>query len=405
MPLKVLLGHNYYLQPGGEDTAFSAEVRLLQTRGHEVVEYVEDNRRIQSMGRAAMAAETLWSRPSYDRLLAVLERERPDIVHFHNTFPLISPSAYDACRKAGAPVVQSLDNPRLMCPSANFYRDGHLCQDCLGKTPPWPSVVHRCYHGSAMQSAAVAWMLTAHRLRRTWETKVDLYLVATDFYRRKFIEGGIPAERIQIKPHYVYPDPGARSPEQPGAYALFVGRLDPEKGVETLLQAWAHLGGIPLKVCGDGRLHDRVRELTDQYGLTGCVQMLGRLPAVQLTELVKGARFLVWPSEGYYETFGYVAVESFSCGVPVIASRIGVQAEIVTDGVTGLHFEAGVPEDLARAVQWAWEHPAEMAHMGSRARLEYESRYSAEGNYPLLIAAYERAIDDARQREHAARPR
>lgn len=402
MPLKVLLGHNYYLQPGGEDTAFSAEVRLLESHGHQVTRYVEDNRRIQAISQASLAAETVWSRPTFERLRRVLERERPDIAHFHNTFPLISPSAYDACRKAGVPVVQSLDNPRLVCPSANFYRAGRVCQDCLGKTPPWPAILHRCYHDSAPQSAVIASMLTVHRLLRTWSTKVDVYLVATDFYRRKFIQGGLPAERMRLKPHFVHPDPGTRAAGQTGTYALFVGRLDPEKGVETLLKAWRLVGDIPLKICGEGRLRDWVLSFVEQNSLGGCVQLIGRLPTEQLVELMKGARFLVWPSVGYYETFGYVAVESFSCGIPVIASRIGVSAEVVADGATGLHFEAGIPEDLARAVKWAWEHPAEMLRMGQGARLEYESKYTADRNYPLLIEAYESAIERAGQREHAA---
>ena len=404
MPLRVLLGHNYYLQPGGEDTAFSAEARLLRNHGHEVIEYVEDNRRIPSLNKASLAIQTVWSRPSYERLRGVLERDRPDVVHFHNTFPLISPSAYYACRAAGIPVVQSLDNPRLMCPSANFYRDGHLCQDCLGRTP-WPAVLHRCYHDSAAQSAVVASMLTFHRLRRTWKRMVDVYLVATEFYRAKFIEGGLPAERIQVKPHFVDPDPGVRDDKQPGAYALFIGRLDPEKGIDTLLRAWTGVRSIPLKIRGEGQLGAWVSSLIQTQGLGDCVEVLERIAVSQLHALIKGARFLVWPSEGYYETFGYVAAEAFSCGVPVIASRTGVAEGMVKEGSTGLQFEAGGPEDLGRAVQWAWDHPAEMAEMGRQARREYESKYTAERNYPLLIQAYDNAIERARRQAHANQPR
>ncbi|HEX8990594.1 MAG TPA: glycosyltransferase [Anaerolineales bacterium] len=392
MPFKVLLAHNYYLQPGGEDTAFAAEVRLLRSRGHEVVEYVDDNRRVASLGQARTALQAIWSGPGYARLEQVLRRERPDVAHFHNTFPLISPSAYYACRKAGIPVVQSLDNPRLLCPSANFYRDGRLCQDCLGKTPPWPSVVHRCYHRSAVQTAVVASMLTAHRVLRTWQRMVDLYLVATEFYRNKFIEGGLPASRLRVKPHFVDPDPGVGTTGRQGAYALFVGRLDPEKGVDTLLQAWRTIGDIPLKICGEGRLEAHVRDFIERNHLTNCVELVGRLPTDPFLEMMKGARFLVWPSEGYYETFGYVAVESFGCGVPVIAGRLGVPAEIVSHGSTGLLFDPGSPADLAQKVQWAWDHAGDMVRMGHQARAEYESKYTADRNYPLLLDAYETAI-------------
>jgi glycosyltransferase involved in cell wall biosynthesis len=186
---------------------------------------------------------------------------------------------------------------------------------------------------------------------------------------------------------------------------LFVGRLDPEKGVETLLRAWKLLPHIPLKICGEGQLGGWARDFIDTNGLNDCVDLMDRLPAHELQALVKGARFLVWPSQGYYETFGYVAVESFSCGVPVIASRLGVPAEIVTDGSTGLHFDAGVPEDLARAVQWAWQHPGEMARMGQQARSEYESRYTAERSYPPLLQAYGSALERAAQKGYANPPR
>ncbi len=396
MPLKVLLGHNYYLQSGGEDTAFSAEVRLLRSRGHKVVEYVEDNRRIGSLGPVRVALQTVWSQPTYERLERLIRREKPDLVHFHNTFPLISPSAYYACHRAGVPVVQSLDNPRLLCPSANFYRDGHLCQDCLLKTPPWPSVIHGCYHHSAPQTAVVASMLTVHRLLRTWNRLVSMYLVATEFYRTKFIQGGLPASRIRVKPHFVDPDPGLRLTGCLGDYALFVGRLDPEKGIHILLEALKYVPGIPVKIRGEGSLAGYVHSFVRDNGLERTVQITGRLELDSFRQLMKGARFLIWPSQGYYETFGYAAVESFSCGVPVIAQGIGVATEIVSEGSTGLHFQPGSASDLAKTMRWAWDHPVEMAHMGANARAEYEAKYTAEQNYPQLLAAYAAAIGQAR---------
>ncbi|HEX2722207.1 MAG TPA: glycosyltransferase, partial [Gemmatimonadaceae bacterium] len=228
---KIIHAHNYYLQPGGEDTAFVSEVKLLREHGHDVIEYVEDNHTIETRSPASVAAQTLWSWNTTRKLSLLLEREKPDIVHFHNTFPLISPSAYYACQTARVPVIQSLDNPRLMCPSANFFRDGGLCQDCLGRTPPWPGVVHSCYRGSALQTAVVASMLTLHRAMRTWNSRVDFYLVATEFYRQKFIEGGLAPEKIVVKPHFTRSDSGASVAEERGNYAIFVGRLDPEKGV------------------------------------------------------------------------------------------------------------------------------------------------------------------------------
>ncbi len=394
--LRVLHVHNYYLQPGGEDTAFASEVDLLRRRGHDVIEHVVRNERISASGRAGVALGTIWSRSGARELRKVLSEARPDVAHFHNTFPLISPSAYYACARAMVPVVQALDNPRLLCPSANFYRAGRLCERCLGRTP-WPGVLHACYHGSRLHTAVVASMLTAHRWMGTWQSKIDVYVVATDFYRTKFIEGGLPRDRIVVKPHFVDPLP-ARPDEQPGGYALFVGRLDAEKGVRTLLSAWRALPDVPLVIRGDGQLEAEVTGFIRQQGADRNVSVVGRLSRAELTETIRNARFLVWPSEGYYETFGYVAVESFSCGVPVIASRIGVPADLVTDRVTGLHFSAGDPTDLAATVRWAWDHPNEMAQMGRNARAEFERRYTPDRNYAALMEVYERAIGSRRER-------
>lgn len=390
--IKVVHAHNFYLQAGGEDTAFAAEVALLRDHGQQVVEYVENNDRIAGESQISIAAQTVWSWETKKKFADLLAKEKPDVVHFHNTFPLISPSAYYACSEAGIPVVQSLDNPRLICPSASLYRDGKLCQDCVGKTLAWPGVVHGCYHDSSLHTAVVASMVATHRLMGTWNSKVDLYLVATDFYRQKFIEGGLPPEKLVVKPHFISPDPGGRG--EAGRSALFIGRLDPEKGIRTMMEAWKNLKDIPLEIRGSGQLEAEVRRSIDQNDLARSVQIIGRLSKEELTAKIKSSAFLVWPSEGYYETFGYVAVESFSCGVPVIASRIGVPGEIVTDGVTGLLFNPGDPVDLAAKARWAWDHPAEMIQMGLNARREYEMRYTAERNYELLMGAYSRAISE-----------
>jgi glycosyltransferase involved in cell wall biosynthesis len=389
--MRILHFHNYYQQAGGEDTAFESEVALLRQNGHQVVQYVEDNRRIDSMSSASAALQTIWSWDSHKKIAALLAREKPDVAHFHNTFPLISPSAYYACRDAGIPVVQSLDNPRLICPAATFYRNGKLCQDCLGKTPPLPGIIHSCYHHSRVHTAVVASMLTFHRWLGTWQKLVDVYLVATQFYRQKFIEGGLPAEKIAVKPHFIYPDPGMRLSSQKGEYALFIARLDPEKGVRTMLDAWKQLPGVPLKIRGGGQLEEEIRQFIRERGLQG-VEIVGRLSRSELTDLIKNSKCLVWPSEGYYETFGYVAVESFSCGVPVVASDIGVMQEVVTDGITGLHFKAGDPVHLAEKIRWVWDHPQELEVMNQNARREYEIKFTAERNYAMLLEIYQRVV-------------
>jgi glycosyltransferase involved in cell wall biosynthesis len=388
--MRILVAHNYYLEPGGEDTAFRAESALLRSRGHDVVEHIERNERIASMPRLTVAANTVWSRQSYASITRMIEQSRPDIVHFHNTFPLISPSAYYACRRRAVPVVQTLYNPRLICPAGSLYRAGNLCTECVGRIP-LPGVLHGCYRGSRSQTLVVASMLTAHRWLRTWARVIGVYLVATQFYRQLFIRGGLPGQKLVVKPNFVSPDPGYDSERPPGSYALFVGRLDPEKGVRTLLSAWRSLE-IPLIIRGDGQLETEATQFIKTHRLRN-VQIIGRVPYEELRKLMSGARFLVWPSEGYYETFGFVASECYAAGVPVVASRIGVMEEIVHDGETGLHFSAGSPEDLAARCLWLWQHPEESRRMGARARLEYENKYTAERNYAMLMSIYARLIE------------
>lgn len=389
--MRVLVAHNFYQQPGGEDTVFAAETELLRKHGHEVAEYTENNERVGSMTPLALAVNTLWSRSSERKILGLIDKFKPDIAHFHNTFVLISPSAYYACKQADVPVVQSLHNPRLLCPAANLYRNGKVCEDCIGKTPPWPGVLHGCYRESVSQTALVASMLTLHRLLGTWGRAVDTYIVFTEFYKRMFIKGGIPPHKIALKPHFVDPDPGCRTHGR-GDYALFIGRLDNEKGINTLLRAWRHNGDIPLKIRGEGRLAGEVADFISSNRLSS-IEILKRMEKETLIELIKNARFLVWPSEGYYETFGMAAVEAFACGVPVIASGAGVMSENIKDGYTGLHFVPGSAEDLSAKVCWAWNNPEAMARMGRAARMEYEANYTSDRNYRILVDIYERAIE------------
>jgi glycosyltransferase involved in cell wall biosynthesis len=393
--MRVLLAHNYYRQPGGEDVVFANEAELLRRNGHTVIEYTERNSRIDGMNRVRVAAQTVWSSPARKRLLNLLGAERPDVIHFHNTFPLLSPSVYSACRELRVPVVQSLHNPRLLCPAATFYRNGQVCEDCLDRKIPWPSTLHGCYRSSRVQTAVVASMLAVHRWLNTWAKNVDAYVVFTEFYRRKFIDGGLPEDKLVVKPHFVFPDPVMKAPAL-GKHVVFIGRLQAEKGIHTLLRAWQKAPVIPLKLIGEGPLMNEVRSFIDSHGLQNNVDAGGYLRRDAVLAALKQSLVLVWPSEGHYETFGLVAVEAFACGVPVVASRAGAMAEMVEDGRTGLLFIPGDPDDLAAKIRWAVENPEAMTRMGENARRKYESRYTAEKNYEMLLAIYERVIGTTR---------
>ena len=385
--MRILKVHNYYTAPGGEDTVFQSETSILRSHGHEVIEYLEFNEKIKSMNQAAVALQTIWSVSSYAKFKHFLEDQKPDVVHFHNTFPLISPAAYYACHDLGIPVIQTLDNQRLMCPAATFYRDGKLCLDCLGKTPPWPGILHACYHDSHLHTAVVASMLTFHRLIRTWKTKIDAYLCSTRFYRDLFVQAGLPENKIVVMPHFVQGDSQSDPTKKIGDYALFIGRLDPEKGVKNLVEAWRDLD-FPLKIRGSGRLHEWAREFVRKQGMHQ-VEFVGRLEEQELSDLIRNARFLVVPSEGYYETFGMVIVEAYARGVPVVASNIGVIPELVDDTQTGLLFEAGNTLDLAEKARRMWEHEQDREEMGRNGLDLYHERFTPERCYETLIQVYQ----------------
>lgn len=391
--MRILLVHNFYQLPGGEDQVFADESRLLQAHGHDVHPLTMHNDTVERMGKLRLACTTLWNTRAYRRLRAEIRAHHPDIVHFHNVFPLVSPSAYYAARAARVPVVQTLHNYRLLCPGATLFRDQRCCQDCVGRPIPWPAVVHRCYRGSAAASAMTAGMIALHRGAGTWSHAVDVYVALTPFARRKFIEGGLPAHKIEVKPNFVDPDPGYL-PGHAG-YALFVGRFSPEKGIETLLEAWRRLGlEIPLKIAGDGPCAATVRKATDE--IAG-VEWLGWRPAAEVRALLRGAAFLVFPS-AWYEGLPKTIIESFAVGTPVLASKIGSLDGLITHRRTGLHVRAGDPDDLANLARWAWTHPGEMADMGVRGRQEYEAKYTASANYDQIMAIYDRAATAARTR-------
>jgi glycosyltransferase involved in cell wall biosynthesis len=386
--VKILAVHNRYQRPGGEDQVFVDETTLLETRNHRVLRYEVHNDQVKQANRLALAKDTVWNTSAYRELGALIRRERPHVVHFHNTLPLVSPAGYYAARAEGVPVIQTLHNYRLLCPVALFFRDGRVCEDCIGKAVPWPGVVHRCYRGSRTASGVIATMLTVHHALRTWTEMVDVYVALTEFARNKFIEGGLPAGKIVVKPNFVAPDPGRG--QGGGGYALFVGRLAPEKGTETMLAAWDRLGTrIPLKIVGDGPLRDQVVEAAARQSN---VEWLGHRPVEDVHALMGKADMLIFPSQ-WYETFGRVAAEAFAAGTPVIAANIGAVAELVEHGRTGLKFRPGDPEDLVTQLEWALSHSAELRRMREEVRAEFEAKYTAERNYRALMEIYEAALE------------
>lgn len=388
--MKILLAHNYYQIRGGEEVVFEQEKQLLEQTGNEVITYCRSNdeiRRFTAMERLALAQRSIWAADTEREFGEILARESPDVVHVHNTSLLISPSIYSACKKHGVPVVQTLHNFRLICPSVTLFRDGKVCEECTTEGLR-RSLYYGCYRNSRLATASVALGLFLHRRWRTWEKLVTRYITLSEFGRNKFIAGGLPPEKIVVKPNFVSPDPGER--QDSGDYALFVGRLSVEKGAAVLLQAWERLPRhYPLHIVGDGPERESLKARAHQLGLP--VRFRGRLSREEAIIAMKQSRFLVVPS-GWYETFGMCIAEAFACGTPVICSRLGTMQELVMDGQTGLHFSSGDPDDLALKVEWAWSHPEQMHSMGRAGRCEYVSKYTPERNYPMLMDIYRSAI-------------
>ena len=327
--------------------------------------------------------------PAFIEMRRLIGSHRPEVVHCHNTFPLISPAAYYAARAEGVPVAQTLHNFRLVCVNAILLRDGKPCEDCLGAAVPWRGVARNCYRNSRAASAAVATMITAHRLLGTWRNAVGAYIALSEFSRGKFIDGGLPADKIIVKSNFLYPDPG----EGPGngGYVAYIGRLSPEKGVETLLSAWRRLGSTtPLKIAGDGPLAPAVQEAAAQ---NAAIEWLRDVSHEAVYDLIGAAAFLVLPSQCYESAVPRAAIEGFAKGTPVIVPRLGAMAAIVEDGRNGLCFEPGNPEDLAAKIRRLVSDSAGLKRMRRAARATFDRNFTAEANYEALMAVYARAVD------------
>lgn len=378
----VLVVHNAYQQRGGEDAVVEAEVELLRRHGHAVTLYQRSNDEVAGQSRLSLAAQSLWSTRTTREFRALLQQQRPGIVHVHNTLPLVSPSVYWAAAEAGVPVVQTLHNFRLLCPQALMLRDNRICEDCVGR-PPWRAVLHRCYRGSAAQSAVVASTVQVHRWLGTWRHKVARYIALNEFCRQKFIEGGLPAERLVVKPNFV---DLAAPPSGPRSGFLFVGRMSVEKGIQTLAEAAALLPtAVSVRAIGAGPLAPLLAN-------SAAVEMLGELSSAEVLAEMTRSCALVIPSI-WYENFPRTVVEAFACGLPVIASRIGALSTLIEHGQTGLLFEPGNPQDLVSKLHWAQANAEAMLWMGANARRYYERTLSGDINYAMLIDIYRQATE------------
>ena len=379
--MKILMVQNRYLIRGGEDENFDSETALLESYDNEVIKYLQDNESIKNIPSWKLGIRTVWSQDNYYRIKWLIKNHKIDIVHVQNFFPLISPAVYYAAKAEKVPVVQSLHNYRLFCLNAYFFREGKVCEDCLGKFP-FSGITRKCYRESYSASIAVASMLSIHRLVNTWNKMIDCYIALTEFSKQKFIEGGISPQKIIVKPNFIT-DPGMGEGEE--NFVLYVGRLSPEKGLFTLLEAWKKLGNIiTLKIVGDGDLKFKVEQTAKN--ITG-IEYLGRQPLNKVYNLMGQAKALIFPSL-WYEGLPRTIIEAFAAGTPVIASNLGSMSSLIQDQRTGLHFVPGNQQALIKQVNWMIDNPQKWKQMRVQTRLEFEHKYTAEKNYQQLMQIY-----------------
>lgn len=394
--MRILLLHNYYRQRGGEDVVVEAEKRLLEEKGHEVVLVKADNNKIGGLRTVGTAFSAIYSFSSRKLVSESIRKFLPDIVHVHNFFPLLSPSVLDACKKAEVPVVQTLHNFRLICPGALLFRDGSPCEKCMDMSVPWPAVIYRCYRRSYMQTFALAAMIATHKFFGTWLRLVDAFIALTEFQKKKFVNAGLPEERIYLKPNFILDKYVRKNATARKRYALYVGRVSKEKGADRLIEAYIHHGlRFPLKVAGEGPLLPELKEKVKSAGLCNIIEFLGFKSRGEVASLMSECSFIVFPSV-CYEGLPITIIEAFAKGAPVLASGIGSMLETVKNGQTGLHFMPGEAGEITKKISWAATHPEEMEQMGKMARLEFDKHYSQDANYVRLLSIYHKAQDSRR---------
>lgn len=384
--MRVLIIHNRYRQPGGEDVCVRAQAKLLRERGHEVRVFEKDNREIDAYGflrKAGLYFKTASNPGAALEIAQVAKEFQPQVAHVHNTLPLLSPSIYAPLKAAGAKVIQYLHNYRLVCPAGTLFRDGAPCTLCVDDSLKH-AVKYNCWTGSKFATLALTRMLDQHRRSRTWHTKVDLFVALNSYMRDVLVQKGVvPADKIVVQPNFVEMPTAVVSSS--GAEFIFLGRLTLEKGVVMML-AVAQAADITIRILGDGPVMEGVRAAAAKQPKFIAA---GRVPREEALKYLAACRALIFPSL-WPEGCPGVIQEAFALGKPVIASRVAGAMELVTEGVTGLLFEPDNAEQLAACMKKLRDDPALAERMGAAAREKYEKDFSANAGYRRMMENFSR---------------
>ena len=393
--MRVLLVHEYYRSsaPSGEDRVFENEKSLLALNDVGVKTVTVRNDMIgtsQGPSLFRTALYTIWSPFGVRLMREAILRYKPDVVHFHNTFPLLSQSAIYQAKKMGIATVQTLHNFRWICANAMLLGKDGLCERCID-CYPWPALMRRCYRDSLWATLPLALNIGLHRFMKTWNRKVDRFIVLSEFSKIKFIEAGLPSEKIAVKPNFIE-DVSVNCGRKDGSW-IYVGRVTEEKGVQFIPQVWNRMGdNAPiLIIVGDGPYRAKLKKEIAGIGLQQKIIFHGQCVPDDVRRLIGKASLLLFPSI-WYEVFGLVIVEAYQQGVPVAAAKIGTPAFIVRDGETGVHFKPGDVADMADRLSALAKNPDVLIRMGRKARAEYEAYYTPEKNLKCLLEIYEEAI-------------
>lgn len=406
--MRVLTVHNFYgsALPSGENAAYCGERDLLRSAGCEILEYTRHSDEVRgrgSVGALRGGLATPWNPWSARSLAAEARRFRPDVVHVHNTFPLISPAVFHALTDGAAAVVMTLHNFRTVCASAMFLREDRSCTECLDRDSVLPALRHACYRGSRVATAPLALSIALHRALGTWRGGVDAYVALTGFQRDIFRRAGFPGEALHVKANaYDTPLVPAAWPDRE-ARVLFVGRVGREKGVMHLLEAWRLWGGEApaLEVIGEGPELEAARRFVAESGLGSRVLLAGGLPFDEVQRRLTGGRLLVVPSL-CFEGYPMVIREAFALGVPVAASDLGSLADLVDESV-GRRFRPGDPADLLAVVRRLWSDDQVLEAMSAAVRARYDRDLAPEPNVERLMAIYAHAREVRARRAFARR--
>ncbi len=395
--MKILVVHNFHRRgsASGDDQVYKSETVLLEANGNEVIRYFVSNDEFDAagiMGKLCATFGMLWSFKNYRGLKELIRKERPDLVHIHTFFPLLSPSVLYAAKRMKIPVVATLHDTRFICPCSTSLRGEKICNEC-GDGHYLRMFKYGCFKGSRLQSLIVALIFKYHRIRRSFYDQIDHYICLNDNQIRLLVSVGFSENKISKKYNFV-PDADAeikpvKTSDIPERYVVFYGRIGEEKGVRILMRIWDEIDDIPLVIMGGGPLEDEVRS----WALNkDNVKFMGYINHDECLSVVKGCEFVVFPSI-WYEGCSMVEIEAQSLGKGLIATDLGFSSEAVEDGYNGYKVPLGNVDKFRDIIRQLWEDPSKCDEIGLNARREYEAKYRPKDNYLKLRDIYEKVID------------